>query len=110
MEDVADIDQTAAAVLEGVVYNNGQSCCAVERVYVHEKIFDQFVESYTKQMKKMVVGDPMNPKTEVGPLTRKEQLEFLEKQIRDAESKGAKILGGGKRIGTKGYFLDPLSG
>ncbi|MFI5156844.1 MAG: aldehyde dehydrogenase family protein [Chitinophagales bacterium] len=107
MEDVADIDQTAAAVLEGVVYNNGQSCCAVERVYVHEKIFDRFVESYTKQMKKMVVGDPMNPETEVGPLTRKEQLEFLEKQIRDAESKGAKLLGGGKRIGTKGYFLEP---
>ena len=109
MDDVADIDQTAAAVLEGVVYNNGQSCCAVERVYVHEKVFDQFVDSYTRQMKKMIVGDPMNSGTEVGPLTRKEQLEFLQKQIRDAESKGAKLLGGGRQVGTKGYFIEPAA-
>ena len=109
MDDVADIDQTAAAVLEGVVYNNGQSCCAVERVYVHEKVFDQFVDSYTRQMKKMIVGDPMNSGTEVGPLTRKEQLEFFQKQIRDAESKGAKLLGGGRQVGTKGYFIEPAA-
>ena len=48
MDDVANIDKVAAAALEGVVYNNGQSCCAVERIYVHEKIYDPFVKSYTR--------------------------------------------------------------
>src|ERR1700760_1154485 len=60
MDDIEDIDKVAAAVLEGVVYNNGQSCCAVERIYVQEGVYDAFVRSYTDQLKKMVVGDPMD--------------------------------------------------
>ena len=107
MDDVEDIEQTAAAVLEGVVYNNGQSCCAVERVYVHEKIFDRFVDAYVKQAKKMVIGNPMDAATEIGPLSRKEQVEFLKKQITDAVSGGAKILSGGSVPERKGYFIEP---
>lgn len=107
MDDVADIDQVAAAALEGVVYNNGQSCCAVERIYVHEKIYDQFVNAYTKQATKMVVGDPLDPGTEIGPLSRKEQKEFLLSQIEDAKDKGASIVAGGNAISRKGYFLEP---
>ena len=107
MDDVADIDKVAGAALEGVVYNNGQSCCAVERIYVHEKIYEQFVKSYTEQAKKMVIGDPMNPLTEIGPLSRKEQQQFLLEQIRDAKEKGATILSGGKIPGSKGYFIEP---
>jgi acyl-CoA reductase-like NAD-dependent aldehyde dehydrogenase len=107
MEDVEDIGKVAAAALEGVVYNNGQSCCAVERIYVHEGVYDRFVDSYTEQLKKMVVGDPVDPATEIGPLSRQAQLEFLIGQVEDAVAKGAKLLYGGKRLDRKGYYITP---
>jgi acyl-CoA reductase-like NAD-dependent aldehyde dehydrogenase len=107
MDDVADIEQTAAAALEGVVYNNGQSCCAVERIYVHEKVYDEFVNSYVEQCKKLRVGDPLAPGTDIGPLARPEQREFLLSQVSDAIYKGAKVLYGGKPVERKGFFIEP---
>ncbi|HEY6899051.1 MAG TPA: aldehyde dehydrogenase family protein [Puia sp.] len=107
MDDVEDVSKVAAAALEGVVYNNGQSCCAVERIYVQDKIYDAFVKSYTEQARAMVVGDPMDASTEMGPLTRPAQLEFLKEQVADAVSKGAKVLYGGERVGSIGYFVSP---
>jgi acyl-CoA reductase-like NAD-dependent aldehyde dehydrogenase len=107
MDDVEDIEKVAAAALEGVVYNNGQSCCAVERIYVQEGVYDAFVRSYTEQVRKMVVGDPMDAATELGPLSRPGQLEFLTEQISDAVSKGAKVLYGGGRVARKGFFIEP---
>jgi len=109
MDDVTDIDNVAAAALEGVVYNNGQSCCAVERIYVQEKIYDQFVKSYTTQAAKMKMGDPLDPSTEIGPLSRKEQREFLLAQIKDAKDKGAIIISGGNEVNKKGYFIQPMA-
>jgi acyl-CoA reductase-like NAD-dependent aldehyde dehydrogenase len=107
MDDVEDIDTVAGAALEGVVYNNGQSCCAVERIYVHEKVYDAFVGSYTEQLRKMVVGDPRDAATEIGPLSRSGQLEFLLQQIDDAVGKGARLLYGGRRVERKGYYIEP---
>jgi acyl-CoA reductase-like NAD-dependent aldehyde dehydrogenase len=107
MDDVDDIDKVAGAALEGVVYNNGQSCCAVERIYVQEKVYDAFVQSYLAQLGKVVVGDPRDAGTDIGPLSRPGQLEFLEKQIEDAVSKGAKLLYGGRQVGGKGYYIEP---
>jgi acyl-CoA reductase-like NAD-dependent aldehyde dehydrogenase len=107
MDDVEDIAKTAAAALEGVVYNNGQSCCAVERIYVHENIYDRFVASYVEQAGQLRIGEPMDADTEIGPLSRKEQVEFLMDQIRDATEKGAVILSGGKLLNRKGYFIEP---
>ncbi len=107
MDDVEDIDKVAAAALEGVVYNNGQSCCAVERIYVHEGVYDAFVRAYTDQVRKMVVGDPRDAATEIGALSRPGQLEFLLQQIGDAVEKGAKLLYGGRRVERKGYFIEP---
>jgi acyl-CoA reductase-like NAD-dependent aldehyde dehydrogenase len=107
MDDVEDIDKVAAAALEGVVYNNGQSCCAVERIYVQEKVYDAFVASYVEQVKKMVVGDPMTAGTDIGALTRPGQLEFLLGQVKDAVAKGGKLLHGGQEVDRKGYFIQP---
>jgi len=107
MDDVQDVDRVAASALEGVVYNNGQSCCAVERIYVHEKIHDAFVASFVRQLKEMSLGDPLAPGTQIGPVTRKEQVSFLEDQVRDAVSKGAVLLTGGKAMAGKGYFFEP---
>jgi acyl-CoA reductase-like NAD-dependent aldehyde dehydrogenase len=107
MDDVEDIDQVAGAALEGVIYNSGQSCCAVERIYVHRKIYEPFVKSYLSQLKKLKVGDPLEKGIDVGPLSRKAQVDFLLEQIEDAIQKGARLLHGGKRIPGKGYFIEP---
>jgi acyl-CoA reductase-like NAD-dependent aldehyde dehydrogenase len=107
MDDVDDIDKVATAALEGVVYNNGQSCCAVERIYVQEKIYDAFVRSYVEQARRLVVGDPTTAGTEIGPLSRPGQLDFLLDQIDDAVKKGARLLYGGRRLDRKGYFIEP---
>jgi acyl-CoA reductase-like NAD-dependent aldehyde dehydrogenase len=107
MDDVTDITQVAEAALEGVVYNNGQSCCAVERIYVQEKVFDEFVEAYTRLARKMLVGNPMDPSTDIGPLSRKQQQDFLLDQIKDAKNKGAEVVSGGNVVEGKGYFIEP---
>ena len=107
MDDVEDIDKVAAAALEGVVYNNGQSCCAVERIYVQEGVYEAFVRSYTELLKKMVIGDPLDAATEIGALSRPGQLEFLLRQIDDAVEKGAKLLTGGRKLERTGCFLEP---
>lgn len=107
MDDVEDIEKVAGAALEGVVYNNGQSCCAVERIYVHENVYDKFITSYIEQAEKMKIGDPMDKNTDIGPLSRKEQMDFIDAQLQEAVSRGAKLLTGGKKLQQKGYFMQP---
>jgi len=107
MDDIEDIGKVAAAALEGVVYNNGQSCCAVERIYVQEGIYDAFVDAYAKQVKQLAIGDPAGEGIEVGPLSRPGQREFLLAQIKDAVDKGARVVYGGKALDRKGYFMEP---
>ncbi len=111
-DEVTDIDQVAGAALEGVIYNNGQSCCAVERIYVHEKVYDRFIDSFLQQAKALKVGDPLTEGTDIGPLTRKDQLAFILDQVQDAQTKGATLVYGGYRMQQPGYFMMPavLSG
>lgn len=105
-EDV-DVKTAAASLADGAFYNNGQSCCSVERIYVQESIFEPFVEAFLSEVKNFVVGDPLSPKTYLGPLTRAAQIEVLEAQIQDAISKGAKLEMGGKRIQRGGHYFEP---
>jgi acyl-CoA reductase-like NAD-dependent aldehyde dehydrogenase len=107
MDDVKSVEAAAAAALEGVVYNNGQSCCAVERIYVHEKIYDSFVDEYLQQLKKLKMGDPKDKSTEVGAISRKEHIGYLADQVNDAINKGATLLAGGKSKDGKGYYFEP---
>ena len=107
MEDVADVKQAAINAAEGAFYNNGQSCCAVERVYVHEKIYDEFVAAFVEEVSTYKIGDPMKEGTFIGPLTRADQMDVILSQIADAKNKGAKVLYGGERWGDKGYYLTP---
>lgn len=106
-EDNANIAAVAAAAVEGAFYNNGQSCCAVERVYVHEKVYDEFVEHFLSEAKKLKVGDPLEDTTFIGPLTREPQLNLLAKQVEDAVEKGATLLTGGKAREGDGYYFEP---
>lgn len=107
MDDVEDVEAVAGAALEGVVYNAGQSCCAVERIYVHERIYDSFVESFVKQAKNLKTGDPKDQTIDLGPLSRKEQVAVLKEQVEDAVAKGGKLAYGGKPLEGKGYFFEP---
>ena len=106
-DDVTDINAVAAATADGAFYNNGQSCCAVERIYVHEKIYDQYVDAFVKEVQSWKAGSPLSEGVYLGPLTRKAQLDVLEEQLNDAKQKGARVLTGGKRKEGKGYYFEP---
>ena len=106
-DDIADIKNVAAATADGAFYNNGQSCCAVERIYVHEKVYDQYIDEFVKEVRSWKAGPPTEAGVYIGPLTRKEQLLVLENQLKDAKQKGATILTGGKRKGGKGFYFEP---
>lgn len=106
-DDITDIKAVAASTADGAFYNNGQSCCSVERIYVNEKIYDNYIDEFVKEVKSWKIGSPTEDATYIGPLTRKEQVGVLEKQVQDAVSKGAKILTGGRKINAKGYFFEP---
>ncbi len=97
----------AAAIADGVFYNAGQSCCAIERIYVHESFYDSFLEEFLEETSKLSLADPFLESTTLGPLTRKEQLDFLDHQVADARAKGAKLLAGGKRAEIEGNFYEP---
>ncbi len=107
MEDVLDVKQAAINAAEGAFYNNGQSCCAVERIYVAERIYDDFVAAFTTEVKSYPIGNPLNAETFIGPLTRPEQLQVLEYQVADALAKGATLLTGGNKIKGKGNYFEP---
>jgi acyl-CoA reductase-like NAD-dependent aldehyde dehydrogenase len=106
-DDVADVKAVAAGTADGAFYNNGQSCCAVERIYVHEKVYDQYINEFIKEVKSWKIGNPTEAGVYIGPLSRKDQVAFLEEQIRDAIQKSGKILVGGKRIDGTGYYFEP---
>ena len=95
-EDV-DVAKAAAGIADGAFYNTGQSCCSVERIYVHEKVFQPFVDAFVAEVKGFKAGDPLDEKTYIAPLTRAPQVKVLEAQVRDATRRGAKVLTGGKR-------------
>jgi acyl-CoA reductase-like NAD-dependent aldehyde dehydrogenase len=103
----ADVAKAAASLADGAFYNTGQSCCSVERIYVHEKIHDAFVDAFVKEVKGFRRGDPSDDTTYIGPLTRAPQLKILEAQVKDAKKKGARILVGGTRPEGKGYWFEP---
>ncbi|MET4137743.1 aldehyde dehydrogenase family protein [Pedobacter sp. UYP1] len=106
-DDVKDIEAVAAGTADGAFYNNGQSCCAVERIYVHEKVYDSYISYFVKEVKSWKIGLPTEEGIYIGALTRKEQREVLEGQIEDALAKGAVLLNGGKRTVGKGYNFEP---
>ena len=106
-DDIADIKAVAAGTADGAFYNNGQSCCAVERIYVHEKIYDKYVDEFVREVRSWKTGSPTEEGIYLGPLTRKDQLGILEQQVSDALQKGATIVTGGNRINGKGYFFEP---
>lgn len=106
-EDVTDVVSAAIGTADGAFYNNGQSCCSVERIYVHEKNYENYLNVFVTEVKSWKMGQPTTDGVYIGALTRKEQISVLENQIKDALSKGATLLTGGKAIAGKGYYFEP---
>lgn len=103
-----DVDKIIDNIYFARFFNCGQVCDALKRLIVHEKFFDEIVEKLKKKVEKIVVGDPEDKKTEMGPLVAKRQLELLELQVADAVKKGAKIVTGGKKPkNLKGAYYLP---
>lgn len=104
----APVATTAAAVADGAFYNTGQSCCAVERIYVHARNWDGFLEAFVAAVRAFVVGDPGDEQTYIGPLARREaQLAVLERQVAEAKARGARALVGGERLARPGFYFAP---
>jgi acyl-CoA reductase-like NAD-dependent aldehyde dehydrogenase len=105
--DVVDVAGAAAGIADGAFYNNGQSCCSVERIYVQSGIYDAFVAAFVAEVRSWKMGSPTEDGVYITVLTRRAQLEILESQVADALAKGAQVLVGGKRVDRKGNYFEP---
>ena len=103
----ANVQVAAESLADGAMYNTGQSCCSVERVYVHEKIYDAFVQAFVNTVRGFKIGDPASEDTYIGAITRAPQLAVLDAQVADAKARGATLWVGGARLEGPGNFYAP---
>ena len=104
----ADLEKTAESIVDGAIYNAGQSCCAVERVYVHRSVYKKLVELCEPIVRAYVMGDPTDAKTTLGPIAQAGHVGELEAMVADARARGARVVVGGKpaRVGDRGRFFE----
>jgi succinate-semialdehyde dehydrogenase/glutarate-semialdehyde dehydrogenase len=103
----ADLELAATTAIRARNQNNGQSCIAAKRFIVVDKVADDFERRFAKGVEDLVVGDPLDAKTQVGPLARRDLLDTLERQVEESVRAGARVLTGGERLRGKGYFFRP---
>jgi succinate-semialdehyde dehydrogenase/glutarate-semialdehyde dehydrogenase len=103
----ADLDRAARGIVWGAFVNAGQTCASVERVYVEEPVAEAFVARVVDETRRLRVGDPRSPDTDVGPLTLERQRRLVEEHVQDAVARGAKVLAGGARAEGPGWFYPP---
>ncbi len=103
----ADMDQAVEGCHFALFFNQGQCCCAGSRLMVEAKCYDEFVEKSIARAKKRRVGDPFDPETEQGPQVDVDQFDKIMGYIESGKKEGASLLAGGKRVGSKGYFIEP---
>ena len=103
----ADLDAAVEGAYFGLFFNQGQCCCAGSRLFVEENVHDLFVEKMMRKAKSRKVGDPFHPDTDQGPQVSQEQFDRVMGFINAGTKEGAKLVIGGKRVGNKGYFIEP---
>jgi betaine-aldehyde dehydrogenase len=103
----ADLEQAASSSPMSVFANTGQDCCARTRVFVERKVYDAFVEKFLAATQKLIVGEPMKPETQIGPLVSENQRRVSEEFIEEARKAGRVMAMGGKRRFNKGFYLEP---
>ena len=85
----ADFDSSVESLVDGAFFNSGQSCCGIERIYVHETLFDKFVEAYVEQVKQYVLASPLEKQTTLGPVVKNSAADWVRKQVAAAIGAGA---------------------
>ena len=103
----ANLEEAAATAVKARVINNGQSCIAAKRFIVHEKIADKFEQEFVRRMQSLKLGDPFDPKTDVGPLANPEAVKDIDADVQKTIQAGAKLLTGGKLVPGPGNFYEP---
>ncbi len=103
----ADLRIASDTAVKARILNAGQSCIAAKRFIVCQDIVDEFVSLFISKMKTLVMGDPLDKNTEVGPMARRDLLIQLDHQVKKSVKKGARILLGGKIVEGKGFFYEP---
>jgi aldehyde dehydrogenase (NAD+) len=106
LED-ADIDKAVDGALLGIYLNQGQCCCAGSRLFVQDTVHDKFVSQLAAKVQARKVGDPNDPGTQQGPQIDKPQFDKIMSYIAKGKAEGAKVVTGGERHGTKGFFIKP---
>jgi acyl-CoA reductase-like NAD-dependent aldehyde dehydrogenase len=106
LED-ADLSQTAHMATQSRLLNTGQSCIAAKRFIVVKSVAEKFTKLFVENTQAEVLGDPLDPKTTVGPLVRDSQRQALARQVDDARAKGGRVLTGGRQVADSGYFYEP---
>ena len=100
----ADVDDAVERCVFGGYYQSGQSCISVQRIYVHREIYDAFRDKFVAAVRELVVGDPRDEKTFVGPIISEDDAKRIEQSIQDAVKQGGRLLCGG---GRKGRMVEP---
>ncbi len=90
----ADLKFSIAENVDGSFFNSGQSCCAIERIYVHREVYDEFVDGFVAATRSYVLGDPLDANTTIGPMVNASAASFVRKQIAEAQAHGARALVG----------------
>ncbi|MCB0416413.1 MAG: aldehyde dehydrogenase family protein [Bdellovibrionales bacterium] len=103
----ADLDAAVAGTLRGIFFNQGEVCCAGSRLFVEESVRDKFLDKLKKEADSLVVGDPLDRKTQMGAQVSDEQFQKILGYIEKGKAEGAKVLSGGERARDKGYFIKP---
>ncbi|QNQ18906.1 NAD-dependent succinate-semialdehyde dehydrogenase [Kosakonia sp. SMBL-WEM22] len=105
--DDADLEKAVKTGVQARLANAGQVCTAAKRFIVHQKVADQFLRQFTDAFQQVKMGDPLDESTTLGPLSSKDALETLSKQVSEAVQKGAKLHFGGKPAKSDGNFFEP---
>ncbi|HEX4120620.1 MAG TPA: aldehyde dehydrogenase family protein [Verrucomicrobiae bacterium] len=106
-KDAGDIEAAIAGAANAIFFNHGQCCCAGSRLMVERDIFDEVVEGVAERAKKIKLGPGLSQDTEMGPLVSEEQLQRVTRYLSQGKQDGACYVTGGKRVGERGYFVQP---
>ncbi|MDT7817445.1 MAG: succinate-semialdehyde dehydrogenase / glutarate-semialdehyde dehydrogenase, partial [Acidobacteriaceae bacterium] len=103
----ADLEHAVSTAVTARMINNGQSCIAAKRFIIHEKIYDDFLKRFVAGVSAIRIGDPMDEKTQLGPLATGAIRDGLDNQVKASVAAGARLLTGGKKLEGEGYFYAP---
>jgi phenylacetaldehyde dehydrogenase len=103
----SDLEVSVPGAANAIFFNHGQCCAAGSRLYIEASVFDEVAEGVAEQARQIKVGPGLSPDTQMGPLVAEEQLDRVWSYVESGFSEGAKALSGGRKVGGKGYFLEP---